>query len=295
MQGKFPVHRLALNGLLWTLAGVGCSADCASSTDVCVKDQTSGNALSLLQVRRSAEAGSGSDRRKLAQVVAEEERQLDALASEMATGDEVTMVSGATPDQIDLQRQTMKTEPGIYETRLQQIPTSDGDAESTVGATKGFAPVSFSEYHAEPATTGVPDIAAQESGDSCSPPCKDGHGLCHLGFCLCRSPYIGETCRDVDLRASRHLAAVRSVKMLTSDPATTLMLLSEVPLMLALLLVTLCVAAAVLLATFIAHVYFNINEKRDDAFGADQTLAQEDYHEAWFLNHKRGAKHKSAF
>jgi len=277
MQGQLLLHRLAY-GFVWTLASVGFGE---GSSEVCVKDQTPVNALFLLQVRSSPEtAGSG---RNLAQVVAEEERQLDAMAAEMSKDDEGTAVSTAGLDAID---QTMT---GVYETKLEPRLASNPASEGS--ATKGFAPLSFSEYHAVASKTALPDAAPRTSGDSCDPPCEHGHGLCHNGFCLCRSPYIGETCADVDLRASRHMAAVRSVNMLTSDPNATFLLLSEVPLLLAMILVTLCVAAAVLLATFFAHVYFQINRKHQNAFEAEEATTDEDYHEAWL---REKSKHKAA-
>lgn len=270
-------------GFVWTLARVGFSE---GSNEICVEEQTPVNALFLLQVRSSPETAGGG--RNLAQVVAEEERQLDAMAAEMSNNEEGTAASTAGLDPIDLQQANMQTMTGVYETKLDSRFASDPASKLM---TKGFAPVSFSEYHAVPAKTALVDAAPGNSGNLCNPPCEHGHGLCHNGFCLCRSPYIGETCADVDLRASRHMAAVRSVNMLTNDPATTFLLLSEVPLLLAMLLVTLCVAAAVFLATFLAHVYFQINRKNQDAFEAEENLADEDFHEAW-LREKN--KHKAA-
>eukprot|EP00746_Dinoflagellata_sp_MGD_P160989 gnl/MRDRNA2_/MRDRNA2_87987_c0_seq1.p1 gnl/MRDRNA2_/MRDRNA2_87987_c0~~gnl/MRDRNA2_/MRDRNA2_87987_c0_seq1.p1 ORF type:complete len:287 (-),score=60.05 gnl/MRDRNA2_/MRDRNA2_87987_c0_seq1:58-918(-) len=283
MRNQFPVCRL-LHGFVWTLAFIGLSE---GSGEVCVKDPSPVNALFLLQVRTSPETAGGG--RSLSQVVAEEERQLDAMAAEMSNNDEGTAVSVSRLDPIDLQQASMQTMTGVYETKLDPKFVLDGVSESTV--TSALAPISFSEYHKVPAKTVLVDAAPENSGNLCDPPCEHGHGLCHNGFCLCRSPYIGETCADVDLRASRHMAAVRSVNMLTSDPATTFLLLSEVPLLLAMLLVTLCVAAAVLLATFLAHVYFQINRKNQDAFEAEETVAEEDYHEAWL---REKFKHKAA-
>lgn len=299
MLSQLLLHKLVLYGLLWKLVNVESSS---ASVDVCTKDQPSENALVLLQVRSSAEAV--SDRRDLAKVVAEEEKQLDAMAAEMSFGGEGPTPSAARFNRVDLHQPGLKTAsgiyaaPGIYETRLDQASSFDsGPENSNVAATQGFAPVSFSEYqyHTEavtiaPAASVSSSSHAKAAGDSCNPPCVHGHGVCHNSICLCRSPYIGDSCRDVDLRATRHLAAVRSVKMITSDPATTFMLLSEVPIVLAMLVVTLCIVAAVLLATFFAHVYFNISENKNDTFGAEETLTQEDYHEAWL----RGKKHKAA-
>lgn len=261
-------------------------------TDVCKKDQQSANALSLLQVSHSAETNGAH--RSLAQVVAEEEAQLDAMASEMSSSDEGQTTS-AQLDSVGIHQPDFQTAPGVYETRLETLSTVDGAADDILADNaqpKSFAPVTFSEYTAAKVTAAPPSVVAKPSGvgagdDTCDPACDHGHGLCHNGICLCRSPYIGETCQDVDLRATRHLAAVRSVKMLTSNPGAIFMLLSEVPLMLAMLVVILGVAAAVLFATFCAHVFLNINEKSDDTFAEEENIPQEGFHEAWLRGKKQ--------
>jgi hypothetical protein len=261
-----------------------------------MQDQRSNDALllSLLQVSRSPEA-----HRNLAQVVAEEEAQLDAMASEMSPnqGDSEATLS-AKFDRTDTQQAEMSkgfwTAPGVYETKLDTVSTVSSASDSTlVDTMQSFAPISFASSSVV-VTAAPPAVVTKSSGvaaaqGTCNPSCESGHGLCHNGICLCRSPYIGETCRDIDLRATRHLAAIRSVKMLTTDPGTAFLLLSEVPIMLAILVITLCVIAAVLFATFIAHVYFNINAKSDNDFEAEEQLAQEDFHEAWLRDKK---KHK---
>jgi len=284
-HGWLLAEGLVLHCVFWTLVDVGCSA---ANVDVCTKDQASANALLLLQVRRSAEIDGG--RRNLAKTVAEEEAQLDAMASEMSLSNIGTAPSAAGFDRMDLSPPGIQKASGVYEERVEKATPLDGDPSTMVDTARGFAPISVLESIAL-ATTAPPNADTQpgEESDSCSPSCEAGHGLCRNGVCLCRSPYIGETCKDVDLRATRHLAAVRSVKMLTSDPAWAFLLLSEVPLVLATLVVTLCAVGAMLLATFCAHVYFNINAKNNDAFGAEETLAQEDFHEAWLRGKKKHA------
>lgn len=291
MQGWLLLERLALQILLFTLVDVGCTAT-KIAAEICKKEPLSAHALILLQVRHSAEPAGARNRSNIAKMVAKEEAQLDAMAAEMMIAQDGT--TPAFSDQIDLPHSGFQAAPGEYETRLDGTPALEGGANHMLlGTSHQFAPMSFSQTTAAVVTAAPPGVATSISSgdqagvDSCSPSCEHGHGLCRNGICLCRTPYIGATCRDVDLRAIRHLAALRSVKVLTSDPATAFLLLEDVPLLLATLAVTLCVVAAVLLATFFAHVYFKINEKGDDVFGGEEALAQEDFHEAWWHAKKK--------
>lgn len=284
------MERLALHVLSWTLMDVECTA--AHVEYACTKELLSSNVLILLQVRRSAEVAGG--RRNLTKAIAEEEAQLDAMAADMMVSEEQMTPPVSGLDHVELTHPGFQTSPGVYEARLEPAhPLDGGPNNMLVNAPHAFAPLSFSQATAAIVTT-APAVTSLSSGDqagvdSCSPECEQGHGICRNAICLCKTPYIGEACRDIDLRAIKQLAAVRGVKMLTSDPAKVFLLLEEVPIVLAMLVVTLCVVAAVLLATFFAHVYLKINEGNDDTFGAEEAWAQEDFHEAWWHSRKKHA------
>lgn len=126
------------------------------------------------------------------------------------------------------------------------------------------------------------------SAPSCMPPCQQGRGLCTNGVCLCRSPFIGPVCSEVDLRAMRNARAVGAVGKWAGVHAATVIVSLHIPVPLAAVLWTLAtvlsaVSAAVCCRPRKGHRAFSqVAEAGED---------ENNKHEAWVFMGGKAHRH----